>query len=222
MDLNNILGWSITILAIAGLVVYIRIRSRNRKKRAFSVLESFARERNCTIATYDHWDKTLIGIDKKATNKLFFIRSLPAKEIRMSLDLSEIIDCRMVITERKIKFKKDTVNVIDRIEVVFSPYNQKPDIVLEFYNTDYDHLTLSGELQLAQKWTGMLKSIIYANHSRNVIDKKKIQVSPSIHQPKVRLSKAEIRERNKPEIHFIPKQRVTKVRSNLHSGKHSY
>lgn len=183
MDFNIILGWSITLLAIAGLIVFIRVRNKNRDKRTLAVLQTFARENNSEISYYDTWDKTLIGIDNKEINRLFFIRNIPDREIRELINISEVADCRMSKTERKVKYDKETVNVIDRIELIFSFYNQKPEIALEFYNTDYDQLTLSGELQLAQKWTGIIKSIVSANQEWRTREQGKELVNPFIVKP---------------------------------------
>ncbi len=195
MDLNSILGWSVTLLAIAGLIVFVRVRNQNREKRAVSVLKSFARENNCTVSTYDHWDKTLIGIDGNETNKLIFIRTIPEKEIRSVIDLSEAIDCRMAKSQRTIKNDKETVNAIERIEVVISFYGKKEDLALEFYNNDYDKLVLTGELQLAQKWTGIIKSMISANQSRKATVKGRIQVRQKIDPSEVNLNHVAVQGR---------------------------
>ncbi len=185
MDLNSILGWSGTTLAIAGLIVYIRVRNQNREKRALSDLKSLARENNCTISSYDHWDRTLIGIDGNETNKVIFIRTTPLKEIRSVTDLSGAIDCRMVKSERTIKQDKETVTVIDRIEVVISFHSKKEDLSLEFYNNDYDKLVLTGELQLAQKWTSMIKGRISASRSGKITEGGRIQFRQKIKQAEV-------------------------------------
>jgi len=185
MDLNSILGWSGTLLAIAGLVVFVRVRNQKREKRTISALKSLARENNCTISEYDHWDKTLIGIDRNETNKLIFIRTTPLKEIRNVIDLSEAIGCRMAKSERTIKNDKETVTTIDRIEVVISFHSKKEDLSLEFYNSDYDKLVLTGELQLAQKWTSMIKSRISSNRSGKIKEEGRVQVRQKIKQTEV-------------------------------------
>lgn len=160
MDLSTILGWSITTLIIAGLIVFLRIKKLKKKKQVLSVLQAFAKENNSEISTYDTWDKTLIGIDDKEESKLFFIRSIPENEIRQVIVLSDVLDCKIAKTSRNMNFKGETAHVIDKIELVLSFSNKKPNIFLEFYNTDYDHLTLAGELQLADKWLELIKKSI--------------------------------------------------------------
>lgn len=53
-----------------------------------------------------------------------------------------------------------SLTVLVEPEMVVSFYNHQPEISLEFYNADYDSLTLSGELQMAQKWVGIVKGFI--------------------------------------------------------------
>jgi hypothetical protein len=159
MNSNEMLGWSITILAITGLIVLIRLRKKRKEQKILAPLHAYAAENNTEIGSYDWWDKTLIGIDKNEPGTLFFIRNIPGRNIREQIQLSEVSNCRLYKTERRVKFNKEIVNVMDQIEVVFSFFNKR-DVSLEFYNADYDLLTLSGELQMAQKWSGMINDIV--------------------------------------------------------------
>ena len=178
MDSDLILRGSITILAIISLIVFLHIRNRKREKKAFSVLQNFAKEFNCHVSSYDRWDKSLIGIDSGEMNKLFFLRTISNKEYREAINLSEVMSCRLVLDERTVQYNKEKVNVIDKIDLVFSFVNtHKQDVKLEFYNADYDRLTLSGELQLAQKWSGIVKSILDTNKKwEKEVNTAKIQV----------------------------------------------
>ena len=166
---SNIIIWSAAILTISGVVILVRTGKRKKENRYLSALQSFAREHNSTVSVYDHWDKTTIGMDQLAPCKLFFIRTVPGKEIRQVVELSEVMGCRLSKTARMMKNKKETVNVIDRIELRFTfIQSQMPELALEFYNNDYDSLTLSGELQLAQKWLEMINRFLRNNPLRKV------------------------------------------------------
>jgi len=179
-----ILTGSITILATISLIVFFQIRNRNREKKVFSALQTFAKEINSTISSYDSWDKTLVGIDNGENNKLFFLRTISNKEYREVINLSEVMSCRVVIDERTVEYKREKVNVIDKIDLVFSFVNtHKQDVKLEFYNADYDQLTLSGELQLAQKWAGIVKSILVTNKKlEKEVNKANIQVPSDLNE----------------------------------------
>jgi hypothetical protein len=197
MDSYLILTGSIIILATISFIVYPQINNKNREKKAFSVLQNFAKEFSSNISSYDRWDKSLIGIDSGKINKLFFLRTISNKEYREVINLSEVMSCRLVLDERTVLYKKKQVNVIDKIDLVFSFGNtNKQGVKLEFYNADYDQLTLSGELQLAQKWSEIVKSILVTNkkwekevHTANiqvpsVSNEKAIHVQVPVHPSK--------------------------------------
>lgn len=168
-----IIAWSIIILATIPLIVFIQRNNRKREKKIYSVLHSFASDNDSKISSYDRWDKTLIGIDTNEICKLFFIRTIGNKEFKEVINLSEVTKCRLIKTERTVLVNKENVNVIDKIAVVFSFRNiQRQEISLEFYNNDYDQLTLSGELQLAEKWTGIIGEILNTEKNKNIEDGK--------------------------------------------------
>jgi len=180
MDSNIILNWSIIISTILFLIAFTKRKNKKKENKIFSVLQSFANENNCTISNYDHLKKTLIGIDKGSKN-LFFIRTMNNKENRTIIDLSEVIKCRMINSERTTTFDNEKVKVIDKIMLVFSFIDKrKEDVSLEFYNNNYDQLTISGELQLAQKWLGIIESILIANSE---VSKVNLQSAPDINKP---------------------------------------
>lgn len=173
MDIVKLAGSSIFILIVSALVIFIRIRNRKRNSRKIAVLQAFAVENQSTISTWDTWENTLIGISTPETNRLFFIRSIPGREIRQVINLSEVADCRMVKTGKQVAYHKELVQVVDKIELVFSLFQHQPALSLEFYNADYNNLTLSGELQLAQKWAGIVNSISSSNRKHRIIPMRK-------------------------------------------------
>jgi hypothetical protein len=164
MEQSIMINLSLTIFAILSVVAIIRIVNKNKEKRTKSALNFFANENNSKISNYDNWNKTLIGIDDIENFLLFFIRSASGIETRQIIRLSEVKDCRILKTSRNEKYHDESVNVTDQIQLVFSFHNkQKQDVSLEFYNTEYDRLNLTGELQLAEKWMNFVRSILSKN-----------------------------------------------------------
>lgn len=164
MDSNTIVSWSITILAIAALIIYFKMRTKKLEKKTFSVLQKFANENACEISSYDHWGKCFIGISHKDANRLLFIRSSNNNDFRTIINLSDVKNCRMNKFVRSVQVDGDRTSVIDKIEIVFTFTNgKKPDVQLEIYNSDYDQLTLWRELEISQKWTELVNSIISKN-----------------------------------------------------------
>ncbi|HMG15788.1 MAG TPA: hypothetical protein VK590_10085, partial [Saprospiraceae bacterium] len=59
--------------------------------------------------------------------------------------------------------------VIDKVEIVFDFIdNKKSNIVLEFYNSKTDRLTLAGELLLAEKWSNLINQCIPSNMKQSL------------------------------------------------------
>lgn len=165
MNTSVIFVWIIVIVVFTGLIVFLRFRNKKSKEKKLSPLFNFARENNCEISMYDRWDKTLIGLDNSVNNKLFFIRKVADKEVKKIVNLSEIKNCHITKTTRTASFNRENVIVTDKIELVLTPVEKsKSDVVLEFYNTDYDSLNLSGELQLTEKWVETLNKLIGGTH----------------------------------------------------------
>ena len=185
MNLNIIIGWSMVALVIVGVIVFIKLRNKNRERKKLEPLLSFAKENNTEISHFDSWDKTLIGVDNKESESIYFIRNIPGNLIREKIILSEVSGCKMLITERKVKYNKEAVKVIDRIDLIFSFCNHRPELKLEFYNTEYDKLTITAELQLAQKWIDILKTKIKVKKEFNVNEMKKDVSKSAIDNPLV-------------------------------------
>ena len=74
-----------------------------------------------------------------------------------TVKLSEIKDCKVVDTSRSIKSKDGDIKVTDKLELVLSfKTPQKDDLVLVFYDGNTDSLTMTGELQIINKWNNLV------------------------------------------------------------------
>lgn len=173
MNSIHLFGWSMALSVIAGLVVLVIFRNKSKERKALAPLRAFAAENETRIAECDWWDKTVIGIGAGEPKALFFIRMQPDRVIREKIDLMDVSDCRMYKRARQVSYKKENISVVDRIELLLSFYDRRPGLTLEFYNNDYDSLTLTGELQQAQKWTALVKSVIKAQGKRKVLSREK-------------------------------------------------
>lgn len=172
MDSNNIVLLSIFVLATFSLIVFFKIRNKSKEKKIFSNLKFFAQENNCLISSYDHWDKSLIGISNAEHPKLFFIRKIYNIDYREILDLADVSSCKLVKEERHVNVNKEKITVTDKIGLVFTFHSYgRPDVYLEFYNNEYDQWTIWTELELAKKWTEIVKSVISKNQAKVEINK---------------------------------------------------
>jgi hypothetical protein len=151
----------IVLVALAGFIVPIVLMTRkrvNKEKKIVQSLLNFAANNNSKISEIDCWNTTAIGIDKE-THNLFFLKKNGKNEMVKGINLLEIQKCRIINSKRNTGDKDSSQYVIDRIELVFTNRNQKgPEIMLEFYNCDYDGFRLSGESQLIEKWSRIVNT----------------------------------------------------------------
>ena len=94
----------------------------------------------------------MIGIDE-TQNVVFAIRKTKEKETSIAVNLAEVFRCSVAEISRTSGPKEGNIKAFDRIELVFTNKDKsKADRIVEFYNANSDRLTLTGELQLAEKW----------------------------------------------------------------------
>lgn len=133
----------------------------NKKKREKEIKEKvsgLAAKSNSKVDEYDRWNKTIIGIDK-LSQKLFFIKKIKDKEIQCEIALSGIQMARVINSQRSAL--NGNYSVVQKLHLgLISKEKDKPETLLEFYNADYDSLTIMEELQLVEKWSKIVNSNI--------------------------------------------------------------
>lgn len=186
-------GVAISIAALIVLIWYLRRNDMKKELKIFRQISDFAAENQCRINTWDYWDRTIIAIDNEETDKLFFMRTMPGGTVRECISLSAYVDCRMQKASRIVKLDNANVSVTDKIELYLKTAEKSGrDICLEFYNSDYDHLTLTGELQLALKWCGIIRSVLFANQDKPQRVKSEPAMKTSGLQQKPTVSKKQV------------------------------
>lgn len=154
---------SITLITIVVIlffctlpIVIINQKRKSKMKKALQLFYSFAGENQCTVSEYELFNKLIIGIDKNA-RQLFFFRTTEGHELKQKIDLNQIKKCRMEEIARTI----DTTHVIERVDLIFSPVatGQKESTV-NVYNLDFDYVTLTGEIQFAEKWVRIINDYL--------------------------------------------------------------
>ena len=148
------------IILILCLIPFIIIR-RNRQKKEQEFKDAISRlasARNSAVDTFDQWNNTAIGLDN-TNGQLFFFRRIGEREISESIDLATIQLCSVVLTKKNAK--DDAYSVIEKVTLGLTAIERhKSQVTLEFYNNDYDSLTIMDELRLAEKWSGLVKAAI--------------------------------------------------------------
>jgi hypothetical protein len=87
---------------------------------------------------------------------------------------------------------RDQYHVTDKLELCFYPYEkEKPEGSLDIYNSEFDRLTLTGELQFVEKWEKMM------NERIKMIQKSKQEAGVTIKMNPVENKKSPARKSQK-------------------------
>jgi hypothetical protein len=149
MDATSLtIGIILLIICVLPFIIFSIINSKKRKKRIQNLIQK-AKENNATIHEKDDWNQSIIGLDK--TNKMLFF-SKKSEEIDkfISINISELLKCRIERTENKLK-------ALEKLELELT-FASKPTVVLEFFNKDETRILLN-EIEIIQKWQTLLNKI---------------------------------------------------------------
>ena len=149
MDSTSLtIGIILLIVCVLPFILFSVNNSKKRKKRIQNLIKK-AQENNATIQEKDDWNQSIIGIDK--TNKmLFFSKKSEEFDKFISINISELLKCRIERTENK-------HNILEKLELELT-FASKPTVVLEFFNKDETRLILN-EIEIIQKWQTLLNKI---------------------------------------------------------------
>jgi hypothetical protein len=152
MDLGTTIVGIVIILICIIPFALMSINSRKKEKKLLQGLTEIAERNNCKLSRYELWNNSTIGIDDTSL-MIFYTRKSKDIETSQQINLAETQKCRVINLSRTVRNKEGNFKVVEKLELAFSFQDiNRGDVVLEFYNADYDSLTLTGELQLVEKW----------------------------------------------------------------------
>lgn len=160
MDIGTtISGLVLTFICV--LPIIIISRSSAKKKQFFmQAINKLASQGNDIITATDIWGSAAIGFAAD-THKVFFYTKSADYEVAKTVNLNEMRACRIVNISSASGSKESQSRVIDRLELALvSRTPGMPETVLEFYNTERNKYTLTRELQLTDKWAGIINAAI--------------------------------------------------------------
>jgi hypothetical protein len=149
------IGMIVLIFVVPSIWMYVR--NLKNEKLFKNKLFNLASDSSCSISEFNFWKNSAIGIDKNR-HRIFYVRDIKSEEFKKEIDLSAIQKCRILNASRSINSKNGNYTAIDRLELIFTFRDKnKPEVGLEFYNTTHDSLSLAGEVQLVEKWSGIVE-----------------------------------------------------------------
>lgn len=157
MDSGTIIISAI-LLALAILpFIFTGKKYRKQKKQMVLALNGLAEQHQVKLSNYEAGGNFGIGLDQDS-RYLFFVRSAQDEISVQTVLLAEMSRCKVKTASRLLE---DGEKVIDRVELALYPVSTaQSEVLLEMYNSEYDTLTIRGELQAAVKWEHIIGEVL--------------------------------------------------------------
>jgi hypothetical protein len=165
MDLTTaLIGLAVVALTILPMV-YFHLAQKKQKNAFLKGFLAQAAEQQVQVTHHDVWSHYFaLGLDPQS-NKLFYLKQRDGKEQKVLINLAEVDKCRVVNTKKML----NNDPIIDRLELVFTFKNTRiPEKSLEFFNKG-EFMTLSGELQLIEKWKTIANSQLEGKKENSLV-----------------------------------------------------
>ncbi len=156
MDTNSIvMGVIILALCVVPIVIF-SIISKKKKSKRLQDFKNSAFAQNCNITKHEILGNIILGIDE-VSNSIFFTKRVKETISSQLVNLSEFQSCKVINLGRV----ANSSTIVEKLELNFYPKNKNnSQQVLVFYDSDVDGMSLTGELQLIEKWEGIVNSRI--------------------------------------------------------------
>jgi len=167
MNSELIIYLAVVAISCAIPIIIINSKKKRKEKLFIQLLLDLAEKSNSKITQRDLWNNSQIGIDKEAC-RLFYIKQTNSEEVIKVVDLSEIQKCRVINTSRTVNFKDSVQTVLEKLELAFVNQDKnKSEIILGFYDSAIDSLSLRNEFILTEKWSEIVNSTITTISQKN-------------------------------------------------------
>jgi hypothetical protein len=145
MENSSILIGVLGLLAIISPIILFNISRKRRAHKIFADIQAQATKNNGKITDYEYWNNYAIGIDS-LSGMVYYWTKIKKNEPVKEINLSQVINFRLT-NVRDADFSDNETLVL---EFIFADKTTNRNV--EFYNSDYDGLTMHNEYQLAEKW----------------------------------------------------------------------
>ncbi len=157
-----LMGVLLAILIVSPFVFFRNSKRKSKEKELLDLLRDLAGRNNSTVTNFKIWNNSAIAIDKESSMLLFVVKS-EKQSSDMAISLAEVKNCKVVTTSHVVKIKNETNKVTDVIALALeSRVGTRPDIILEFYNNEFDGFILDGESLLADEWARTINVVLHS------------------------------------------------------------
>lgn len=161
-----IMGVVLTALFITPFIFFRDGKRQSRTKNLLNHLTDLAKAENCNVSKHEVWNDAAIGINNE-THKLFYVQGQEPSVVRTLVHLSDVKRSRVSVVSRTVERKSDSQKIIEKIAIVLEHKSSvHPDVILSFYDSEVDGMSLSGELQLVEKWNAIISEALVGKVDR--------------------------------------------------------
>lgn len=149
-----LIGLIVILITLLPFVVmyYNRVKMVNKMLHA---LNENARHHNCKINQHELCGDFILGIDENS-KFVFFFKQKKEEDISLFVDLTKIQSCMVGTKTKHLKNDSGSHSKVEQVELSFVPtQNGKEATKFELYDVEKNY-QLSGELQIADKWSKLI------------------------------------------------------------------
>jgi len=148
------------ILALLCIIPFVMMNNSTKKvkQKYLKLLNDLAQKSNTLVSEYDNWLNTAIGINEEKS-ELFFIKQTKENNNEQAIKINQITKTKISKITKTFDNNDKKMVIVEQVNLVIST-KDLPEIVLPFYNHKTDSLSLSFELQLAEKWNKTINELI--------------------------------------------------------------
>lgn len=163
MSVGSIIFGLVALACFIVPVLYFQGKKKQESKKFIQQFLQLAEQQQLSISTHNSWNnRYAIGMDTQK-QQLFYLKKQDNKDVISKIDLAEVEKCSLIKTQRNVG---DSI-VVDRLALGFSFRSSKQaEKALEFYSREVS-MSINDELQLAEKWKGLINSALPLKASVN-------------------------------------------------------
>lgn len=159
METKTIILVVISLLVLIVPFAFAYFNRRRKDSKTKSALMKYVNEYNSRLDESNILSNLAIGLDREQA-RLFFIKNNYNQITAKIVNLNDIKSVRLINDRKAMNAGKSSTLIVEKIAISLSNKSaDTKDIILELYDKDVN-LSLNGEVQVAEKWVGILEKAI--------------------------------------------------------------
>jgi hypothetical protein len=156
MDIGTGITAIIFLALCLGIYWLLTRKNAQMEQHMLRLLKNEAEKNNAKLVHHDTWHNCAIGLDNKS-RVIFATRKSTNETPSSCTSLSNVNECKTRITHGESTLAGDNFKNVKQVELLLSTSSKiTPELRMEFYNESPLTPSLTGELQLVEKWSALI------------------------------------------------------------------